>query len=199
MGKFEESEIFSLPSYEEVNKKLSSLRGYFVAEENKNNQSRVSGAGTDVVYLSGWQFFDSLSFLADNIAPRRTESNLNKQCSEETAAAKTGRRRERTADQIFGEMVWKMLHEIPESDAKEMAKMDIKRQLIQLKHARPTKAAMMYPQNQQPQNYANPFSFRGTSSPALDSHTRARAQQNYSLESEQERCSEQSFTILILK
>eukprot|EP00794_Sanderia_malayensis_P005014 gene5014-5669_t len=76
-------------------------------------------------------------------------------------------------------MVWKMLHEIPESDAKDMAKMDIKRQLIQLKHARPTQAAMMYPENQQPQNYDNPFNFRGTSCPALDSHTRSRAQQNF--------------------
>eukprot|EP00794_Sanderia_malayensis_P002383 gene2383-2746_t len=86
MRKFEEHEVFPLPSYEEINKKLSSLRGYFVAEKNKNNQSRVSGAGADDVYRSRWQFFDSLSFLADNIAPRRTESNLNKQCSEETAA-----------------------------------------------------------------------------------------------------------------
>eukprot|EP00794_Sanderia_malayensis_P002382 gene2382-2745_t len=93
-------------------------------------------------------------------------------------------------------MVWKILHEIPESYAKDMAKMDIQRQLIQLKHARPTQPTMMHPQNQQPQNYANPFNFRGTPSPALDSHTNSRAQQSYSLESEQQRCSEQSFTIL---
>eukprot|EP00794_Sanderia_malayensis_P010215 gene10215-11264_t len=235
----EEQDRFTLPTYEDANKKMNSLRSYFVAEKNKTHQSRVSGAGADDVYRSKWQFFESLSFLADNIVPRTTESNLPKQRSTETQDAQNSQQyaydigdnnpsskkskkteakrtdelietaidalkkpraaeRERTADQIFGEMVWKMLAEIPEGYEKDMAKMDIQRQLMQLKHGQPMQqSTVMYPP---PQPLQQQQQFRRGSHgtpPSLDySRAYPRAHSNISFESEQDRCSEKSFTIL---
>lgn len=235
---------FPLPTYEDVNKKMNSLRSYFVAEKNKTHQSKVSGTGADDVYRSKWQFFESLSFLADNIAPRRTESNLPKRSSEEvedmendnsqyayqvqnkpsskitkkTEAKRTNElietaidalkrprpsaeQRERTADQIFGEIVWKLLAEIPEGYGKDMAKMDIQRQLVQLKHGQHTPiqqpaAAYPPPQPFQLQQLSSQYSLRGTPSPSPGQSTYSRPHSNISFESEQDRCSERSFTVL---
>lgn len=74
----EDRNIYPLPSYEDVFKKLNALRTYFVAEKNKIEHSKVSGAGTSSIYKSKWQFYDSLMFLADFITPRSTQSNLQK-------------------------------------------------------------------------------------------------------------------------
>ena len=54
------------------------MRSYYVAEKNKTDQSKVSGAGTSNVYKSKWQFYDNLSFLSDNVTPRGTTSNAGK-------------------------------------------------------------------------------------------------------------------------
>ena len=240
----QEHDKFPLPTYEEVNKKMNSLGSYFVAEKNKTHQSRVSGAGVDEVYRSKWQFFESLSFLADNIAPRRTESNLPKKhfekieygendnsqytyqvenkpsskISKKTEAKRTNEviemsidalkkprpsveQRERTADHIFGEMLWKLLAEIPEGFSKDMAKMDIQRQLVQLKHGQHTliqQPTVAYPPLQpfQLQNSSNQYNSRGSPSPLPGQRTYSRTHSNISFESEQDRCSEKTFTVL---
>lgn len=70
--------VTPLPNYEEVQRKLNALRTYYVAEKNKIEQTKVSGAGTAEIYKSRWQFFQRLSFLSDNITPRATVSNLGK-------------------------------------------------------------------------------------------------------------------------
>lgn len=148
----EDLEVNPMPSHDEVTKKISSLRGYFVSEKNKVNQAKVSGAGANEAYKSKWQFFESLQFLSDNIIPRRTESNLVKRKKEvedddkdftypidNTPSSKSAKKMEarrtndlietainalnrpkqavakgaetevRSADKIFGEMVWRML------------------------------------------------------------------------------------------
>eukprot|EP00794_Sanderia_malayensis_P016261 gene16261-17905_t len=79
IGQLEERGVDPVPSWEETNRKMNSLRGYFVAERNKVHQSKASGAGTNDAYKVRWQFYESLQFLADNINPRRTESNVASQ------------------------------------------------------------------------------------------------------------------------
>ena len=59
-------------------RKTNALRTYYVAEKNKMEQTKVSGAGTSDLYKSKWQYFDSLAFLSDNITPRATTSNVGK-------------------------------------------------------------------------------------------------------------------------
>eukprot|EP00794_Sanderia_malayensis_P004924 gene4924-5571_t len=54
---------------------MNSLQGYFAAER----KSKTSGAGANDVCKVRWQFYESLTFLADNINPRRTESNVASQ------------------------------------------------------------------------------------------------------------------------
>ncbi len=71
-----EMEVEPLPSYDEVQRKLNALRSYYVAEKNKTEQSKVSGAGAGDIYRSKWQFYDALSFLSDNVTPRPTVSNI---------------------------------------------------------------------------------------------------------------------------
>eukprot|EP00794_Sanderia_malayensis_P012439 gene12439-13725_t len=204
---------------------MNSLRTYFVAEKNKAHQSGVSGAGADDVYRSKWQFFESLSFLADNIVPRTTESNLPKQRSTETQDAQNSQytyhigdnnpsskrskkpkrtdelietaidalkkpraaERERTADQIFGEMVWKMLAEIPEGYEKDVAKMDIQRQLMQLKHGQPMQpSTVMYPPPQPLQQQQQLRCGSHDTPPSLDySRAYPRAHYNISFHSEE--------------
>eukprot|EP00794_Sanderia_malayensis_P004987 gene4987-5645_t len=225
---FEIQEVSPLPSYGEINKKMNSLRTYFVAEKNKANQSRVSGAGANEVYKSRWQFYESLQFLADNVLPRRTESNLTKRnadtpieeeeneiyaypvnnkpsakSAKKTEALKTDQlletaitalrqptvkpsdNSERTADKIFGEMVWKMLQEIPDCYAKDIVKMDIQRLLIQAKHSRqptvqPTVQQQHFPTSQQIAD----FDFRAT--PPLQDNQRGdmNLRRNFSFSSE---------------
>eukprot|EP00112_Aurelia_sp_Birch-Aquarium-sp1_P012759 Seg2686.13 transcript_id=Seg2686.13/GoldUCD/mRNA.D3Y31 product="hypothetical protein" protein_id=Seg2686.13/GoldUCD/D3Y31 len=46
----EDLEVNPMPSHDEVTKKISSLRGYFVSEKNKVNQAKVSGAGANEAY-----------------------------------------------------------------------------------------------------------------------------------------------------
>ncbi len=67
-----------MPAYDEVQKKLNALRTYYVAEKNKTKKTKVSGAETADLYRSEWQFFESLSFLSDNVVPKATSSNAGK-------------------------------------------------------------------------------------------------------------------------
>eukprot|EP00794_Sanderia_malayensis_P005823 gene5823-6520_t len=106
--------------------------------------------------------------------------------------------RERTADQIFGEMVWKMLAEIPEGYEKDMAKMDIQRRLMQLKHGQSMQhSTVMCPPPQPLQQKQQLRRGSHGTPPSLDySRADPRAHFNISFESEQDRCSDKSFTIL---
>ena len=78
IASLDDQSVTPLPTYEEVHRKLDALRTYYVAEENKIDQMKVSGAGTSDIYKRGWQFFDRLSFLSDNVTPRATISNVGK-------------------------------------------------------------------------------------------------------------------------
>ena len=52
----------------------------------------------------------------------------------------------KTVDKIFGEMVTKLLEEIPESYLKDMVKLEIQKQLLRIKHMHP-KPKENYPQH----------------------------------------------------
>ena len=60
---------------EAVKSKTNTLRSYFSKEYALIKQAK-SGAGTDEVYESKWEFFKPLLFLKDSIKPRKTHSNL---------------------------------------------------------------------------------------------------------------------------
>ena len=66
------------PCYDDVLKKINNLRCYFVAEKNKIEHSKSSGKGTADVYKTKWQYYETLSFLSDNVTPRKNHSNLRK-------------------------------------------------------------------------------------------------------------------------
>ena len=70
--------IFTSPSFDDVFRKINTLRTYFVAEKNKMEQSKSSGVGSSVIYKSRSQFYESLLFLADFVTPRNTQSNLER-------------------------------------------------------------------------------------------------------------------------
>ena len=59
----------------DVKAKINSLRMYFSRElTKKSTTSRKSGSGRDEVFKSKWPYFQSLEFLRDSIAPRKTMS-----------------------------------------------------------------------------------------------------------------------------
>jgi hypothetical protein len=60
----------------EVERKIHSLRCQFVREVNKIESSKVSGAGSQGVYVSKWCHFNELKFLKDTNEVRHTKSNL---------------------------------------------------------------------------------------------------------------------------
>lgn len=64
-------------SDEDITAKLHSLRVYYSTLRNKREKSKSSGAGADQVYVVKWVYFEMLSFLNDNLQPRKTISNLN--------------------------------------------------------------------------------------------------------------------------
>ena len=78
--------IDPLPSFDDVMKKINALRTYYVAERNKAENSKASGAGTNDVYHSKWQFYEHLSFLKDNITPRATYSTTQKRVNQNNDA-----------------------------------------------------------------------------------------------------------------
>ena len=63
-------------SVDDVNAKIHSLRVYYSTLNNKREQSKRSGAGADEVYKIKWPYFEMMSFLKDNLQPRKTVSNL---------------------------------------------------------------------------------------------------------------------------
>ena len=80
--------IFPSQSFDDVFRKINALRTYFVAEKNKMEQSKTSGAGSSGIYKNRWQFCESLLFLADFVTPRNTQSNLER-CQQSNSERKT--------------------------------------------------------------------------------------------------------------
>ena len=76
-GKLEEMGVtVTVP---QITKKMLSLKNHYAAEKRKTEASmKTSGASRDDVYVTKWQFYQSLSFLHDNFVPRDTESNLKR-------------------------------------------------------------------------------------------------------------------------
>ena len=69
--------LFDLLLVADVKAKINSLRTYFSCELAKESTtSRRSGSGKDEVFKSKWPYFQSLEFLRDSIAPRKTTSSL---------------------------------------------------------------------------------------------------------------------------
>ena len=73
----EDSEYNPVPSKKDVLDKINTLRSYYNTQRKKVKKSEESGTSSDKVYKPRWQFFDRLSFLCDNVTPRRTFSNLD--------------------------------------------------------------------------------------------------------------------------
>ena len=44
---------------------------------------KVSGSGTDSLYVSSWRFYESFNFLKDTLTPRATVSNINGEYDED--------------------------------------------------------------------------------------------------------------------
>ena len=68
--------ISPVPTSDDLLKKMNSLRTYYNAKRNKEKASRSTGKGADEIYDSVWQYYESLQFLNDNVAPRSTHSNM---------------------------------------------------------------------------------------------------------------------------
>ena len=68
---------------DDVSAKLHSLRVYYSATRNKHEASRKkSGSGRDDVIKVKWPYYEKLSFLNENLTPRRTTSNLQSNSDE---------------------------------------------------------------------------------------------------------------------
>ena len=61
----------------QIQEKLTKLRNYYGAERRKEESAKVSGTGTDSLYISSWRFYENLHFLKDTLTPRPTVSNLD--------------------------------------------------------------------------------------------------------------------------
>eukprot|EP00795_Rhopilema_esculentum_P017071 gene17071-8589_t len=72
---------------------------------------------------------------AKKIEAAKTNELLETAISVLKRPRQTPEHKDRTADRLFGEMVSKMLEEIPDGYAKDMAKIDIQKMLLQLKHS----------------------------------------------------------------
>ena len=76
-------ENFDEINAKQVQEKLTKLRNYYGAERRKEEKSKVSGSGTDSLYVSSWRFYESLHFLKDNLTPRATVSNIDGEYDED--------------------------------------------------------------------------------------------------------------------
>ena len=147
----------------QITEKLTSLRSYYSGQRGKERASKSSGSGTFDVFVSSWKFMKDLSFLEDNYVPRKTESNLVKsqnhangstegpkqhkinhaELLEKTSAVidfayerfsrSPPKQLQKSADDLFGEMVSSMLKELTNQQAKDLAKLEINRILVKAK------------------------------------------------------------------
>lgn len=63
-------------TFEDIKKKINSVRTQFFSELNKVKKSIVSGAGADDIYVPTLWCYEQLSFLNDSNETRESESNL---------------------------------------------------------------------------------------------------------------------------
>lgn len=66
------------PSGNAITEKINSLRIYYVAQKNKLEHSRMSGASEVDSFKVKWKYFESLQFLNDNVTPRYNHYNLKR-------------------------------------------------------------------------------------------------------------------------
>ena len=65
------------PTKAQVQLKITRLRSYYNAENNKIEKSKTSGGDLESVHVPTWKFFNVLEFLKDNLLVRPTISNLD--------------------------------------------------------------------------------------------------------------------------
>ena len=76
-------ENFDEVNAKQLQEKLTKLRNYYGAEHRKEENSKVSGSGTDSLYVSSWRFYESLHFLKYTQTPRATVSNIDGEYDED--------------------------------------------------------------------------------------------------------------------
>ena len=127
----------------QITDKIHSLRNYYSAERRKEEAaSKKSGSGQDDLYTSKWLFFQPLSFLRNNVIPRpvfrkmsiQEKNNAINRVAEsiESIADKISAQNEsllppettksKSEDEIFGEMIFKMVSGVPECEEKYLLK-----------------------------------------------------------------------------
>ena len=102
-------ENFDEINAKQVQEKLTKLRNYYGAERRKEEKSKVSGSGTDSLYVSSWRFYESLHFLKDTLTPRATVSNIDGEYDEDAVykisnppSAKAARKiREKNRENVY--------------------------------------------------------------------------------------------------
>ena len=52
-------------------------------QSGEGGKLKVSGSGTDSLYVSSWRFYESFNFLKDTLTPRATASNINGEYDED--------------------------------------------------------------------------------------------------------------------
>ena len=70
-------ENFDEVNAKQLQEKLTKLRNYYSAEHRKEENSKVSGSGTDSLYVSSWRFYESLHYLKVTLTPPETVSNID--------------------------------------------------------------------------------------------------------------------------
>ena len=75
-------------SIKQISKKLTDLKNYYGGQRRLTESSTSSGAGTDEVYVSQWEFYENLQFLNDAFTPRKTKSNADEDDNSPYADAK---------------------------------------------------------------------------------------------------------------
>ena len=66
------------PTGNAITEKINSLRIYYVAQRNKLEHSKLSGVSEVDSFKVKWKYFESLSFLNDNVTPRYNHYNLKR-------------------------------------------------------------------------------------------------------------------------
>ena len=67
----------------QVQEKLTKLRNYYDAQRGKEENFKVSGSGTDSLYVSSWRFYKSLHYLKVTLTPPETVSNIDGEYDED--------------------------------------------------------------------------------------------------------------------
>eukprot|EP00794_Sanderia_malayensis_P011516 gene11516-biopygen9186 len=143
-----QTEGAGVTTVKQIQDKITNLRNYYAAERRKIEASQKSGAGTANVYISSWKFYAQLQFLQDALIPRDTASSIDSREENLTESAtvalnKLAARQQlpkqsepvgSPEDRCLSEMILQMLSNIPDSEAKALAKLEFQQKLIQLRY-----------------------------------------------------------------